>query len=377
MKIKYLKIRFRRAFLRLPSIPALVWLGAVGLVIVMFMNRSQRFEAVGIVQNHSYQVAPEVTGKITNVNVDLFEPVQQGQLIAELSAEHIDAELAVIKAEVEKLRAELMPTAHNVLAESADRKIDWIAANRRFATDIEATRVNIMELKTEIEVDKITLQDLELEVKIAEDLLERDAISEYELQKAQADYEALETKIQENKRNLAQAEKDLKQTMERRDTFTEQLPHIKPVDSLLEPIYKDIAVQKKRAEKLTVEKKRFKLFSPGDGVVNKVFTIAGETVRSGEPIVNITSSNPSQIIVYAKQGQFAHIAEGDKVKLAAKNNPQKTVKSRVVKTGPAVVKLPEQLWSEAGIPEWGKPIIIKLPAQLEVVPGELVMVRKL
>ncbi len=371
------KKHFQKGYLRLPTIPVLVWLGAVAVVIFMFTQRGQQFETVGIVENHTYQVAPEVTGKIANVATDLYEPVSQGQPIVEFSSEHIDAELAVIEAEIDSLRSELVPTAQRMLAESADRKSDWIGTNRRFAVDVESTRLTIMNLKTEIAVDRIRLQDLELEVKIAEDLLEKDAISEYELQKAQAAYEVVETKIEENERNLVQAENDLEQAMQRRDIFVDHEPYVQPVDSLLETIHKNITVQEKRINELIVEKNRLTLFAPGDGIINEVFAMAGETVQSGEPVLSITSGNPSRIIVYARQGQFNHITEGSEVELATKNDPGQLFSSRVVKTGSEVVQLPEQLWFEPGNPEWGRPILIEVPTGLEVVPGELVMVQRL
>jgi len=371
------KKHFQKGYLRLPTIPVLVWLGAVAVVIFMFTQRGQQFETVGIVENHTYQVAPEVTGKIANVATDLYEPVSQGQPIVEFSSEHIDAELAVIEAEIDSLRSELVPTAQRMLAESADRKSDWIGTNRRFAVDVESTRLTIMNLKTEIAVDRIRLQDLELEVKIAEDLLEKDAISEYELQKAQAAYEIVETKIEENERNLVQAENDLEQAMQRRDIFVDHEPYVQPVDSLLETIHKNITVQEKRINELIVEKNRLTLFAPGDGIINEVFAMAGETVQSGEPVLSITSGNPSRIIVYARQGQFNHITEGSEVELATKNDPGQLFSSRVVKTGSEVVQLPEQLWFEPGNPEWGRPILIEVPTGLEVVPGELVMVQRL
>jgi len=39
--------------------------------------------------------------------------------------------------------------------------------------------------------------------------------------------------------------------------------------------------------------------------------------------------------------------------------------------------MPERLWVNPNIPEWGRPILIKIPPGLELVPGELVGVRGL
>jgi hypothetical protein len=39
--------------------------------------------------------------------------------------------------------------------------------------------------------------------------------------------------------------------------------------------------------------------------------------------------------------------------------------------------MPEQLWRNPAIPQWGRPIVIRIPKGLELVAGELVGVRTL
>jgi hypothetical protein len=36
--------------------------------------------------------------------------------------------------------------------------------------------------------------------------------------------------------------------------------------------------------------------------------------------------------------------------------------------------MPEQLWQNPAVPQWGRPIVIKIPERLELVSGELVAV---
>ena len=63
------------------------------------------------------------------------------------------------------------------------------------------------------------------------------------------------------------------------------------------------------------------------------------------------------------------------VELVKKSEPVKTVKSQVAYVGPAVELVPQRLWRNQTIPQWGRPILIRVPPGLQLIPGELVGVR--
>ena len=235
---------------RLHILSALVWFAAVAGVVGLFYHRSQRFEVLGLAAGQLRQVAATCTGRLKSVPVQLFEKVSQGQTVAVLDDEHIQAELAIASAEIQRLMAELIPTQEQLLAETASSQTNWIADKRRFDVDVENTRIRILELKTLIETDRLTLENLSLEVKTADNLLKQQAVAPYELHKAQIEYNTLAKKIEENQYLLAQAEQYLKQAQRRRDEFARHLPLHRSVDSSLEPIRKAIKVQEQLIEQL-------------------------------------------------------------------------------------------------------------------------------
>lgn len=366
---------FRRGNLRLHIGPLIVWLCAIAVVVVMFANRPEQFHALGIVQNSNQQVSSQVTGRLDHVTVDLFEPVRKGQVIAVLDGEHIEAQLTVIQAQINQLMAELVPAAESMLADAAELQSDWLADNRRFAVDVESRRLNVMNLRTEIETDKIRLLDMELEVRIAEDLVEREAISEYELQKAQTAYEIVDTRLSQNQQNLAQAQADLRQAMVRRDTFIEQVPYVQPVDSVLESIRKNIEIQERMIDQLLVEKEQLTLLAPCDGIVSEMYYRTGETIRPGDPILRISSNNPGRIMLYTRHGQQA-INVGTEIEVAGNSPSPQYARATVLHVGPEYTELPAQLRRDPSIPEWGRPVVVEMPEHMQVVPGELVRVRR-
>jgi len=354
----------------------LVWFGAAAGVVGLFFYRSQRFEVLGFAAGEVRQIAATCTGRLKSVPVQLFETVSQGQTVAVLDDEHLQAQLATVSAEIKRLMAELIPTQEQLLAEAASSQSNWIADKRRFAIDVENARLRILELKTLIETDRLMLENLNLEVKTAEDLLEQQAVAPYELHKAQIEYNTLAKKIEENQNLLAQSEQDLKQTQRRYDDFAQHLLRHRPVDSSLEPIREAIKVQEQLIEELLVERAALVLKSPFDGVVSQIQARLGEAVLPGVPILTVAQAHPAEIIAYGSENQVSQIEEGTIVELVKNSQPAQIAQSQVSYVGPVVEQMPLRLWQNPNIPQWGRPFLVKVPPQMKLIPGELVGIRR-
>lgn len=376
-------------WLRRQVLPVMIWLATVGFVVGLFFRRSERFEVLGIAQAQTIQIAATVPGRLRIVTVGLFEKVTEGQVLAVLDDEVLQAELATASAEVQRLMAELVATEDRLSAEAAQRETDWVADSRRFSADVENTRLQILELKTVIETDRIILQDLALEVKIARELIAEEAIAPYELQKAQAQYDSLAKKIEENAHVLAQAETDLKQAEQRRHEFTRRQPVHPSVDSALELIRQAITVQERQVEQLLTQLTALVLKSPLDGVVSQIpqrpgqgvarrfMRRTGETVLAGEPILAVAAASSSEVIAYIPEDQVGGVREGMKVELVKTSELEQIAPSRVSYIGPVTEEMPVRLWRNPNLPQWGRPFLVKVPQQMELTPGELVGIRRL
>lgn len=392
MKRKDTKIcRFGR--LHLHILPLLVWLAAVACVVVLFRYRSVRFEVLGIAQGQMHQISAPVDSRLKIVSVELFEDVSKGQTLAALDDTQLNAQIATIHAEIEHLKSQLLSTQDTMLAEAANLETDGIAAQRRFNVDVENARLRILELKALLETDRIMLEDLALEVKIAAELLEKDAIAPYELQKVHALYNALAKKIEENEHLLAQAKQDLQQARRRRDEFAQRQPVHPSVDSALEIIRKQITVQEKLIAELSVQREALIITSPVDGKVIQIQVNAnqaavrrsgedvlrkpGEVVLAGDPILVVAETEPTEIVAYIGQEQLAKVKETMMVQLIKSTEPAQIAGSQVTYLGPTVELMPQRLWQNPNIAQWGRPILIKIPPGLKLVPGETVGIRGL
>ena len=388
---RYNILRFGRIHPQI--IPVLVWAAAVAGIVTLFYHGSQRFEVVGIAQGEVSQVCAPIDGRLKNVYVQLFDSVTKGQVVAALDDELINAQIATVAAEVEHLRSQLAPMQQQLLVDNANGVLNRAEEQRRFAVDVERARLDILGFKAQIAADRITLASYAAEANIADDLLAKNAIAPYEKEKARALYNALAKKVEETEHQLAKAEEQLTETQRRQDTFTAQAQQSISVDTALEAIRKEAAVQEKRMDELAVQRKGLIITAPIDGVVVQILGRAneaamhragegvlhrtGEAVLAGQPILVIAQAKPKEIIGYARETQIGQIKAGAKVELVKKTEPAQISQSEVTYVGPVIEQMPARLWLNPNVPQWGLPFLIKIPDGMDLTAGEVVGIRRL
>jgi len=235
---------------------------------------------------------------------------------------------------------------------------------------------------------------LGVEVKILEDLLSKEAIAPYEVDKARIQYKTLESKVRENEQLLQQAREDLRKAEERRDRFAQQGLPEPSVDHALEAIRKEITVQEELMKGLLAQlealesRRSVALTSPIDGVViavhgrandalqqrpgEQVVRRAGEVVPAGEPILVVAETEPTEIVAYVSESQLPLLKDQMTVKLVKAREPAQIAESQVLRIGPVIELMPQRLWVNPNVPQWGRPVLIGIPPGLSVVSGEIV-----
>jgi multidrug resistance efflux pump len=393
--------------LRLHLLPILVWLGALACVIGLFTRRSQRFEIIGMARSPVVHISVNCPAKLKTVQVKLFEKVKKGQTVAvvdtvldnEQPRIELQTQLDAILAEIEHLSARLVPTQETMMAEKSDRVITRMARMRTFDIDVENARIKILSLRSQIASDQIVLEDLASEVKSTRDLVEQKAIAPIEQEKAQIQYNALAKKIDENKKLLDQANSDLEQAQQRRNEYAKNNPFNPSVDDALEVIRKQIAVQDRLMKGVLAQldalkaRESLEVRAPIDGVVipiqrqaneakmlrpgEKIIGRVGEVVTAGEPILAIAEAMPGEIVAYIGERLLGQLKENMRVEIIKERMPPQIAKSQITQIGPTMEIMPERMWLNPNIPQWGRPVLIEIPEGLELVPGEIVGIKRL
>jgi multidrug resistance efflux pump len=366
-------------------LPVLVWLAALAVIVVIIRTRSERFESVGIVQGLERQINAPCSGRIKTVTINLFDKVKQGESIviidtcldpAQLKQE-IEAKSNIILAKIQQLKAQLIAAGDKLTADAANREYDWITNSRNYSVDVEKTRLETMQLKARIAPAQIRLKELELNIKIANNKTTQTTGQSqiqlhYEIEKMNTETEALKKEIEEQQTLLKQAEDNLNLAMQREQEFAKkQLVH-PSVKLALQPIEEEIKVQEQTLAQLMITNPVVTIESPLNGVIRNINIRPGEIVSERTPILTIVEGEPRIIVAYITDTQTNEVKENMKVQLAKTTYPQKIATSYVAYLGPSMELVPNRLWPNNATPQWGRPVIIPIPDDLELIPGEIV-----
>jgi multidrug resistance efflux pump len=375
------------AGLRAHFIPVVVWLATVACLVAMFSYRARRFQVLGIAQGNVQEIAATCTGRLTSVAVELFDEVKVGQILAVIDTatddvnqpQIVQAQLATIQAQIGELRAQLDETADRLSAEAANLETDKVNEQRRFAVNVEGAKLEVLQIEAAIEIDRLTLDRLELDGKIfvLQDRLDANDSGPYELRRIKNEYNVIAKRIYNNERLLAQAQNNRTLAVQRFERFKQREPNHPAMDKALAVIGKAITVEERRMEELLVKRVPLELKSPFKGVVSLIHRGPGETVLAGQPIMAVAETTPREIVAYVTEKQAGRVREYMTVKLVRKDSPELLAESQIIHVGPTIEQKPPRLWRNPNVPEWGRPIVIKIPSEMQLVPGETVGIREL
>ena len=394
------------AGLRAHLVPFVVWACTVAFIAVLFSRQTQRFETLGIVQGEIRAIAATCTGRLVSVPVQLFEQVQAGDTVAiidtileneqSLRAE-LNAQLASAEAERERLQGELVTVRETLQSDRQDRQTTRLEEQRRFSSDVEDIRLQILDWEATIAADQILLGDLAMDVKVAKQLFSQDAIEYYELKKLEAQYESLQKKIEKYQQLVSEAEANLRQAEQRRAKYLANEPNYPDAQEALASIQRQIQAQEQVMEHITQQleavsvRQTVELKAPFDGVVipiplqnqesgivrsgEKVLRRAGEVVSAGDPILAIAQSRPKEILAYVNEDALGQVHAEMQVEMTKSRERAQIAQSVVLAVSPTAQRKPERLWRNPNMPEWGWPVLMQVPPGFNVVAGEVVRVR--
>jgi multidrug resistance efflux pump len=367
-------------------LPVLVWVCASAVVVVLFQHQSERIHLKGIAYSYEQIINTTETGYLRSVPVQLYQQVKQGDTLAIIKEntvareEYIDALLQAqretAEAELEQLKAELAAAEDRLLFEAFEQDNDITTMQRRLAVDLERARIQVLEMTSVLEPDRLTLKDLEVEIEIVKQLLNERATEEYELQRIQAQYDILKEKVNRNEQLLAQAQEDYEAAQLRKDEFEQRLPVAPRLsDKELAPIRQAILVQEKKINELIKQRGIIVLTAPFDGIINTLNYKSGQTVVRGDAIMTIIKPTAETITTWVRQEEMDRYTLNTQVEVVSLNAPYEAFRSQVSNISSSLELIPQRLWRNPTIPEWGRSVQIPIQPDFVCVHNELVGVK--
>ncbi len=378
-----MRLQLKQGRLLTRTLPVFVWFFSLAAVVLLFQHQSMRTELRGIAFSHEQSINSVETGYIRSIPVTLYQEVKKGDTLAIIKentvarGEYIDtllqAQRDTAEAELEMLKADLEAAENRLVIEGFEFSNDMATTERRLSVDVERTRLAVLEIKSSLEPDRLALRDLEVEIEIVNSLLKQNAAEEYELQKVQAQYNILKETVVQTEQMLAQAQNDYEAALLRKDEFGQKVP-MRPqlADKELAPIRKAILVQEKKIAELIEQRDVIVLTAPFDGIVNTLTYKPGQTVVRGDAIMTIVKPTPEIIMTWVSQRDMASIELNMKVKIASLNPPYHMFVSQVSHVSASMEIIPERLWKDPAVPEWGRAVQIPIQPGFACIHNEII-----
>lgn len=387
--------QYRKGNIKAQLIPVLVWLFALGFLIILLTQQTKTFEATGIVYGEERRIAATVAGRIKNIRYTLYQKVQQGEVVVVVDTilnhqkreRDLVAKKEIINAKIGQLRAELDALSNEMLTEAKEKQQDLTNEQRRYYLDVEDAKLKLVELKSLIEPAKVKIKELDLNLKLKEleyqtpNLLAQDQVRiGLEIEKIKAEIQTIESEIKENQILLVQSQDNLSLAQNRLDTFKLTQPIIPAIEIALKPIQEEIVVQEKTIDELVLKYTlpEMEITAPFNGVVSEVRRREGEAILERDLILTVVEDVPDHIRAYVSEEMIGQIRENMEIEILKSSYPQKVAKTKIKNLGPVMELMPERLWANAQLPRWGRPVLIEIPPNMgDLLPGEMVSIRGL
>jgi multidrug resistance efflux pump len=332
-------------------LPVVALLGAAALALSVWKTNLFPANLTGRVETIQANVVSTKPGALTQLNVARFQMIKMGDPVATVittDPKIVNASLAVIRAEVEMLQASLTPLDNT----------------QRNAINYEQLRLELMRVRVQLATSKANLLQAESEFSRQDRLFKDQLISESDYDIARRNRDALQAQVQEEGKLVVATEA--------------QLHRLDQVQSnLLDPqrqLNASIETQDKKLKLVEAEFSPLILTAPIDGLVCMIHRHNGENIAAGDPIITVSATHTDHIIGYLRQPLQVEPTTNMMVRIRTRNAQKQISEGRILAVGAHLQPINDALLPPTRMDntDLGLPILVNLPKDLKVHPGETV-----
>lgn len=329
-------------------VPVMVFAGVVGVCLWLWGPHIAGGQASGIAEGVRSVVTSPRVALLHDLRVSPYEWVEAGQPLATLIPSDPRETLDLLQAELTIARMQLEPSV-------ADRN----------ALDFEQVRVELMRLQQELAVAKVNLERAEKVLARNTALLKDQLVSEdtYDFSVNERDM------YREDVANKGLAVEEIQQRMEALRAIGEPLAGITNqfVTGLLGSVEARLASAYTNAAP-------FVLKAPMSGMVHYISRQPGEYVAEGEPLLAVHSDRAERIIAYLRQPYGIDPQPGQPVEVTTRTHHRHRFKTEVVQVGAQLEAITNSLaFLKPGMTvDAGLPVVLRVPPETRIRPGEVV-----
>lgn len=323
-------------------LPVILFVLVVTAIAHLWRNHFQPIALQGSAEQVRAAITTPQGGQLVRLHVAPYARVQQGQPIAEIMTAPLDllqARLAVVQAEATLLALTQEPVTGKLRAD----------------LDYEGLRVEWMQQRIERAIATTRLTAAESEYQRVRRLHAEELVADAEYEEAKAQRDTLVAQRDGSAALIQALEGRLKQLR----------PASMEEDAVMSAA---LEVQHERLRLIEAEMAPVVLYAPIDGVIGPLPRQTGEIVLAGDQIGTVMSETAVQAVAYLREPIQTQPEEGQPVQITSAS--RHTGQGSVIHVSPQIETLPDR-WQHPGLrPQRGLRIIVRLPPDLQVVPGE-------
>ena len=333
-------------------------------------------EFLGVVRSPEVEVASAIDGRIETLPIALYQYVETGEVIATLDPAQIQAGIATARAEMTKLRSEL--GAERARLENAERVsgFDRVMELRRYLSDESEARIDGLEIQGEIASNVVQEQRLRVRLTRLQGLAAEGLTPVAEIEELELRIERTVAEIDADRELLSASLEELEKAQQRTGFYRESLPEEPAHAPILEPLNLALDVQEAAIDELLIAARELVVRAPVDGHVASLTGHRGRVVAAGDALLTLIPSGVLEVEVFIPEAELGALEVEDPVLLSSILQPERMVESTVIRIAPDVRAVPERLWLDPTIPEFGRVALVRGTPALGLSPGERVLVRR-
>lgn len=399
-----------RDFMRGPG-QFLVWIG-LGLTGLWAAGTAVPTpQLVGVVTATEVAHAFGQAGLLAAVLVEEGDEVKPGDPIARLDSGPLEAQLSVAERQLAAVLADVTALAASQALAAAERLLAIGENDSELVQDGQANRSRVRDevWRLQIEARERRLAILALEVEIERDLLKADQVRVQaerltplvdqgfgraaEKQDFELEERTLLGQVAAN-RELLQAQEEERvasvASLDRARGILEGLEAPSPAvaareavqrsaraadDAAITALTQRVEIRRAELAALRLEQDGLTLSATIAGRVGLVESRPGQALLAGSTVALVESADARNVTVFLPEPSAP---EGDApavVLLSRRTSPAEVAAAEVVGYGRGVEELPVRLWRQPQVPEFGRTLIVRPPAALGLIPGEVLGVQ--
>ena len=331
--------------------PWIVFAATILISWLLYSHGNQPGQAMGFAEGEEIAIGTTQTGRVISISVEPGQEVKAGQIMAKLDASTIDAEIAILEAELEESRIGGQSTLLKD-TEALDSEV------QRAQLAVAREKTGLKSAQAELEV--LTAERTRLRELVTKNLATGEDLASLDLR-----YATLVREVSERPITLKLLQEQLRKVRSRADT-REQTEK----DPLVQAIQSSVDVKVKRLDFLKLQREALMLRAPVAGTVTAIHGLVGEVVTPGEPVVGLVGLQSSRVIACLSEDDALSIERGHQASLWVRGRETQKLTGHVVSLGPLVDEVPLRCRQAAGRPAWGRHVTIQLDNQQTLIPGQ-------